>query len=307
MAELVEGASEQPESEASDASGAAAEPSGGGRIVIRRILVALDASDYSHAALEAAANLASTLQSELLGLFVEDIDLLHLAQLPFAQEISLPAARMQRLSFESMQRQFMARAAAARHELEEAAEKNRLRYKFRVVRGPVDSEVLQAALDVDLLALGRMGHSMIASRRRRLGSTARSAISRARSSVLLVRPGMDLKLPVIALYDGSEAGLRAVAIAATLAQYGGEVRILIWGADDETAYRLHQQVSVLLQDLDATVKYQHFHDQRPQDVVELIEKQGGGLLVFGATDSLLPADVLEALLEDTGMPILAAR
>jgi nucleotide-binding universal stress UspA family protein len=257
--------------------------------------------------LEAAANLASTLQSELLGLFVEDLDLLHLAQLPFAQEVSLPAARMQRLSFESMQRQFMARAASARHELEEAAEKNRLRYKFRVVRGLVDSEVLQAALDVDLLALGWMGHSMIASRRRRIGSTARSAISRARSSVLLVRPGMDLKLPVVALYDGSEAGLRAVAIAATLAQYGGEVRILIWGADDETAYRLHQQVIVLLQDLDATVKYQHFHDQRPQDVVELIEKQGGGLLVFGATGSLLPAEVVDALLEDTGMPILAAR
>ena len=54
-----------------------------------RILVALDASPQSEAALRAAAELAALLEAELEGLFVEDINLLHLCGLPFGREIRL--------------------------------------------------------------------------------------------------------------------------------------------------------------------------------------------------------------------------
>ncbi|MBK7177644.1 MAG: universal stress protein [Chloroflexi bacterium] len=57
---------------------------------IQRILVALDASPHSLAALEAAIDLAERLDAELQGLFVEDINLLRLAQLPFARELRYP-------------------------------------------------------------------------------------------------------------------------------------------------------------------------------------------------------------------------
>ena len=43
---------------------------------IRRILVALDASPHSLAALEAASELADALKAELVGIFVEDVNLL---------------------------------------------------------------------------------------------------------------------------------------------------------------------------------------------------------------------------------------
>ncbi len=42
---------------------------------IRRILVALDASPHSQAALEAASDLADALKAELVGIFVEDVNL----------------------------------------------------------------------------------------------------------------------------------------------------------------------------------------------------------------------------------------
>ena len=42
-------------------------------VAIRRILVAIDGSSHSLAALDAAADLASRLRAELSGLFVEDI------------------------------------------------------------------------------------------------------------------------------------------------------------------------------------------------------------------------------------------
>jgi len=46
---------------------------------IRRILVALDASRYSLAALEAAIELAAGLEAELQGIFVEDVSELRAA------------------------------------------------------------------------------------------------------------------------------------------------------------------------------------------------------------------------------------
>ena len=52
-----------------------------------RIVVALDASPNSVAALRAGAELASLLGVDLEGLFVEDIDLVRLCGLPYRQEV----------------------------------------------------------------------------------------------------------------------------------------------------------------------------------------------------------------------------
>ena len=54
-----------------------------------RIWVALDESPRSTAALTAAAALAGELDAELAGLFVEDVNLQHLFDLPFAREFSV--------------------------------------------------------------------------------------------------------------------------------------------------------------------------------------------------------------------------
>jgi K+-sensing histidine kinase KdpD len=53
-------------------------------LTIRRILVALDASPDSLAALKTAADLARRMEAELMGLFVEDIELLRMADSPYA-------------------------------------------------------------------------------------------------------------------------------------------------------------------------------------------------------------------------------
>ena len=52
-------------------------------VSIGRILVALDASPHSLNALRAAAELAAVTESELHGLYVEDLNLLRMCGLPF--------------------------------------------------------------------------------------------------------------------------------------------------------------------------------------------------------------------------------
>lgn len=66
--------------------------------LIRRILVALDTSPSSQAALEAAVALAERLNAEVCGLFVEDVDLLRVAESPYAREILYPSAEEGRLT-----------------------------------------------------------------------------------------------------------------------------------------------------------------------------------------------------------------
>ena len=61
---------------------------GNERFVVRHILVAVDATPSSSVVLEAAARLAREFDAELNGIFVEDLNLLHLAGLPFARELT---------------------------------------------------------------------------------------------------------------------------------------------------------------------------------------------------------------------------
>lgn len=272
---------------------------------IRRILVALDASKHSQAVLETAAGLAAKLESELLGLFVEDINLLRLEELPFVREINFQQSIARPLESGEIQRTLRARAALVRHELEETAERYHIRSSFRVVRGPVDAELLTAALEADLLAIGQLGHSVV--RRARLGSTAQKALAQARSAVLVVRTGLEVRQPVLVIYDGSDVARRALALAVNLAGKKGDIRVLIWGVDDESAYTERQTISHLLEPAGIEAEYQHFKSDDPTVVLELIRKQTVGLIILGTLGSHLPSSIIQAILEDAPQHVLVVR
>ena len=58
-------------------------------MTIRRIIVGLEPRPRADPLIAAAAALAERLPAELLGLFVENVELLHFAGLPFAREVGL--------------------------------------------------------------------------------------------------------------------------------------------------------------------------------------------------------------------------
>ena len=112
---------------------------------IRRILVAMDGSAHSLAALDAAAELAGHLRSMLTGIFVEDLDLLHLAGLPFASELGEATATLRKLDAQAVERRLRSRARRIRAAFEHAASRAHVTAAFRVVRGRVAEEVLGAS------------------------------------------------------------------------------------------------------------------------------------------------------------------
>jgi len=120
-------------------------------VKIRRIVVGLQAAPSSRAMLEAAAAYAAYAQAELMGLFVEDVDLLHFAGLPFAREVGAGSAGRRALDVSAMERSLRLAANEARAMLASVASGAALRWSFSVKRGVVAAELLAVADESDLL------------------------------------------------------------------------------------------------------------------------------------------------------------
>jgi nucleotide-binding universal stress UspA family protein len=273
-------------------------------LAIRRILVALDASYHSLAALEAAAELAASLKAELEGLFVEDVNLLRVAGSPVAREVLYPFVAASRLDRARMERALRAQATQARQAIAAACERRRVKWSFRVVRGEVAPEVLAAALEADMLSLGKASRPLI--RRAHLGSTARAAAARAPHPVLLLQRDVSLRPPVVVTYDGSPTAQQALMIATQLAQKaGGYLSVLtLAGATDEMP-GLQAEISDLLHGKRLIVRYRQLTDASVATLTHEVRSERSGVLVLSCT--ILQPDALQTLLDEVDCPVLLVR
>ena len=193
---------------------------------VRRMLVALDASAPSLAALSAAVQMAARLGAEVAGLFVEDEDLVRLGGHGAARIIDSSSSASRAPDAAEMGNALRAMARAARGALEQSAARARLTWSFRVARGRVAPEVVAAAAHADVVCLGRAG--WFGARGARLGSTAAAVASSSPSHVLLVRDFGDLADAPVVLHDGSGAGSRALDLALELcARDGGRLVVCV--------------------------------------------------------------------------------
>ena len=182
--------------------------------VFNRILVTLDSSRSGQSALEAAALLAEAMEYELVGLFVEDSDLMTLASLPFSSEV-LRSGVIQNLDPAALAKAMAADAAAARHAMQRVAVRHRLRWSFRSVRGDVGTAFTAAAAELDILCIGRRSPDRY--RRTPLGSPAHMALDR-RSPVLVAGQLTDrIDKPVAVIVDRIAPDMESVSLAGRIA------------------------------------------------------------------------------------------
>lgn len=92
---------------------------------------------------QAIARLAKDMQAELLGLFIEDAELLRFAALPFAAEVGYPSAARRTLDPAAVERALRNQAASVRQAL--AASLGTHDWSFRVARAS-PSQAVAAAL-----------------------------------------------------------------------------------------------------------------------------------------------------------------
>jgi nucleotide-binding universal stress UspA family protein len=273
--------------------------------VIRRILVALDASPHSEAALEAAAALAARFQAELYGLFVEDVNLLRLAELPFTREVGIFSATQRELRTEEVERHLRIQAREVRRTLTVVAEREQVRWSFRVSRGAIAPELRAAAEEVDLLILGKAGRSV--TRRGQLGSTARALSLEAPSLTLLLQEGACLGLPVMVVYDGSPLARKALSMGAVLAEEeGGPVTVIVADGVEEVQ-RIQDEAAAQLREEEVKARYRTLTRSSVSRLAHMVHIEGCGLLVLPAKSDILEDEALLALLDEMEVPVLLVR
>lgn len=275
-------------------------------LVIRRILVALDASAQSLAALGAAANLAASLEAELVGLFVEDINLIRFASLPFARQIFYPSGAEEPLNSVSMERELRVRGERARKALATAAERAQAPWSFRIARGEVTAEILAAASEADLVFLGKAGWSPAPPMG--LGSTALALVANASGALLLVQHEFCIGDPIMVIYDGSDGSQRALRIAIRLAEAGQHNLTVFLLADGaEAGEKLEAEVGHLVSGRLKRLSCRRLYSTDPHRISQAVRAEGGGLLVLGDSGPSTQEDAIQTLLGEIDNPLLLIR
>lgn len=274
--------------------------------VVRRILVALDASTQSLAALKAAVTLAEELGADLEGLFVEDINLMRVAMLPVARQVLYPSGTEESLDSSRVERELKILARQAQKSLSTLAERSGIKWSFRVVRGQVTVEILAAASESDLLTVGRSGWSL--TRKVQLGSTAQDAAANAPKAVLLVKRPLAIKRPVMVVFDASplaEQTLKA-AVGLTCA-FGSHLTVFLVTYSAQEAKKLERQATRFIQPQTIHAKFQQLYTIETVYLADAIESEAGGLLVLGRQYARLPESEVQRLICLVSNPVLLVR
>ncbi len=274
-------------------------------LTVKRILVALDASPHSLAALEAAAELAARFQAELAGLFVEDENLIRVANLPFVSEIGIFSATRRRIGSREIERQIRVQRRRVRRTFTATTQRAQIAWSFRVARGRVLSEVLTAASEADVLVLGRAGWSLL--RRRRLGSTVRGILPERFGLALIMKEGACLGDPLAVVYDGSPAADRALVAADALRGQSEDdvpLVVLLLAASPDRVPALQGQAERRLGERGGVVRYRTVTGANVLQLADILQREECGTLVLPARGLALRENLLVALLEHLDPPVL---
>ncbi|MFN7087666.1 MAG: hypothetical protein ACK4N4_13735 [Burkholderiales bacterium] len=185
--------------------------SGATHTVRSRVIVAVGPAAPDPLLLAVAARLARSGDAELATLFVEDINLLRLAELPFAIEIGMASSTMRRLGVSDIERALKRQAAELRGVLAEITAAAQLDWTFEMVRGRPARVLLQAAGKGDLVVL--TGAAV-----RTLAHTALTGAMRSALAGILPGARPRRAQPVAAALHPGPGALRVLAAAHRLAQ-----------------------------------------------------------------------------------------
>ena len=122
-----------------------------------RVVVTVDLNSYFSSTIELAISLAKANRSGLHGLFIEDQDLLHIADLPFVREVSLVSAGTRVLDSQNMLNHFRIRSEIFRQSLGQYAEQSRLPWSYSTARGRKINMTMESSARAEFLIIGQSG------------------------------------------------------------------------------------------------------------------------------------------------------
>lgn len=267
---------------------------------VQRVLVALDASPSSLAALEAAARLAAWVGAELAGLYVEDEALLRGADLPLTRVVGSFSGQVRPLDRSGIERQLRAQAARARQAIEAVAVRSRLRWTFRVTRGSVTASLHEAASEADILSLGR-GRAPT-----RMGRTTTAFLESSGVPVLLLDRPRRSGQAVVTVYDAQPGSDEALELARTLASGERTPLIIVLRGGDKELDELEDFLANRLRGQGAKeARFYRLGRGDASSLARLNPGKGIGMLILPRVSAL--GKGMAELLRDLECPVLVIR
>ncbi len=183
--------------------------------VVERVLVAIDQGSAGKEVLAAAVEVAARLGAPVAGLFVEDVSLFRLAELPVARQVTPHARTAVALDAPGLTAALRAVAARAEAALGMAARQRGVPWSFKVVRSDPAAALAQETGGGDLVVVGAAtaGGGLAAL----VHSPLRAAARAGRSTALLLPRHPNLRRPVVVAREASANAERALTTAARLA------------------------------------------------------------------------------------------
>ncbi len=275
------------------------------KVIFRRILVALDNSEDSMAALNIAASFARLLEAELEGLFVEDDSWYRMIERGFHWEISAFTGSINPLEEKRMRLQIKAHAQRIKKRLAEISDHYGIMHSFRSVRGDVQRQILKATENADLITIGTFGHSVL--RHGQLGSTARAILKYAAKPVLLLQHGIRHGDRLTVIDDGFPASERCLQVARLLEEKLGLSQLVIRLMNDKSAdnnRNTHAGQSGKQTSTPRTLHVEVPSDGINHNLSSVIKHYKTGLLIGSRSNMLFQGSSLEKLLVDVKCPML---
>lgn len=271
---------------------------------IRRILVALDASGDVRAAIEAAVRLAAGPRAELVGLFIEDLNVLHAAGLPFVAQVNRVTGARESFDPETLERAFRQRAAEAERVLAMSARAARLHYSFTRIRGHAAKELLSASGGADIVVIGKRARASA-----RAGRVIETITTRARvTCVIEDEAPAPARRGILVVDDGSQAARHALRLAMALARPdGAEVTVLIAADDDRMARRLGQHAIERLRAAGIPGRCRRLTRAQPEAIAARARESGAAALILALEVAGLTPERIDRLVRASDCPVLILR
>ena len=270
---------------------------------IERVVVPLDAAAESATAIETAARLAARAKAPLHGIFVEDEDLLSLASLSFARQITLGAGA-EPLTVKQVELQLRVAAERARQAIAAAAKRHAVVWSFEGVRGSLQS-ALSGVSEGDLVVASALSRPIVG--RFRLEGRWWASINAAPGSLLMTRRAWETGGAVLMMVrDQSHRSVRLLEAAVRIAEARDTNLTLVCGADLADAKEIENwamghlvQHSVPLQVERAAVEPMALRKR-------MIELDCGVLAIEAGLEEAGPNQIKE-LVEHLGCDLLVVR
>jgi len=249
-----------------------------------RIIVALNACRRDLAALQVGANLAARKGCELQALFVEEMNLINVAELPFTKEIARISGKEREFDHSRITRAHRASLSQIQQAIDLLNEQGQLRASLKIVRGHFVRAVLSFIADIDVLVLSQRWEPPSA--------MCRPAKPVARAGIPQTTTP---EKPIWAIFDGSEQSQRALSAAVDIAAAENYPLYVAVPAQNEGLPRdLRPQGSEAPASAVPSVRVVVVAPFDAKTLLRRIRQSGCGLLVVKRADAELLDEVAEA-------------